>query len=189
MKNKMGKVILVGAGAGDTGLLTIKGKKYIEEADCIIYDRLASPELLGMAKHGCECIYVGKENHKHIMKQDAINELLYKKSREYSLVVRLKGGDPYVFGRGGEEALYLRKRKIDIEVVPGVSSVVAALADAGIPITHRGIAKGFQVITAHSKKDEEAQIDYTLLTDESMTCVFLMGLAHVEHIAEELIRA
>lgn len=107
----MGKVILVGAGAGDTGLLTIKGKKYIEEADCIIYDRLASPELLGMAKHGCECIYVGKENHKHIMKQDAINELLYKKSREYSLVVRLKGGDPYVFGRGGEEALYLRKKK------------------------------------------------------------------------------
>ena len=184
----MGKVILVGAGAGDTGLLTIKGKKYIEEADCIIYDRLASPELLEMAKHDCECIYVGKENHKHIMKQDAINELLYKKSREYSLVVRLKGGDPYVFGRGGEEALYLRKRKIDIEVVPGVSSVVAALADAGIPITHRGIAKGFQVITAHSKKDEEAQIDYTLLTDESMTCVFLMGLAHVEHIAEELIR-
>ena len=107
----MGKVILVGAGAGDTGLLTIKGKKYIEEADCIIYDRLASPELLGMAKHNCECIYVGKENHKHIMKQDAINELLYKKSREYSLVVRLKGGDPYVFGRGGEEALYLRKKK------------------------------------------------------------------------------
>lgn len=109
MKNKMGKVILVGAGAGDTGLLTIKGKKYIEEADCIIYDRLASPELLGMAKHGCECIYVGKENHKHIMKQDAINELLYKKSREYSLVVRLKVVIPtsleeavkkhYIFGK------------------------------------------------------------------------------------------
>ena len=126
-------------------------------------------------------------NHtrKRIMRKYVKN----KKSREYSLVVRLKGGDPYVFGRGGEEALYLRKRKIDIEVVPGVSSVVAALADAGIPITHRGIAKGFQVITAHSKKDEEVQIDYTLLTDESMTCVFLMGLAHVEHIAEELIRA
>ena len=105
----MGKVILVGAGAGDTGLLTIKGKKYIEEADCIIYDRLASPELLGMAKHGCECIYVGKENHKHIMKQDAINELLYKKSREYSLVVRLRVVIPmsleeavkkhYIFGK------------------------------------------------------------------------------------------
>ena len=185
----MGKVVLVGAGAGDAGLLTIKGKKYIEEADCIIYDRLASPELLGMAKHGCECIYVGKENHKHVMKQDAINELLYQKSMEYGLVVRLKGGDPYVFGRGGEEALYLRERQTDIEVIPGVSSVVAALADAGIPITHRGIAKGFQVITAHSKKDEEADIDYTLLTDESMTCVFLMGLAHVAHIAEELIKA
>lgn len=185
----MGKVILVGAGAGDAGLLTVKGKKYLEEADCIIYDRLASPELLEIAKHGCECIYVGKENHKHIMKQDAINELLYKKSGEYDLVVRLKGGDPYVFGRGGEEALYLQERQTDVEVIPGVSSVVAALADAGIPITHRGIAKGFQVITAHSKKDEEADIDYALLTDESMTCVFLMGLAHVEHIAKELIKA
>lgn len=108
----MGKVILVGAGAGDTGLLTIKGKKYIEEADCIIYDRLASPELLGMAKHDCECIYVGKENHKHIMKQDAINELLYKKSREYSLVVRLKGGDPYVFGRGVKKHYIFGKERL-----------------------------------------------------------------------------
>ena len=123
------------------------------------------------------------------MKQDAINELLYEKSKCHELVVRLKGGDPYVFGRGGEEALYLVERNVDVEVVPGVSSSVAALAAAGIPITHRGIAKGFQVITAHSRKDEEADIDYSLLTDETITCVFLMGLAHVKSIAAGLMKA
>ena len=154
-----------------------------------MYDRLSSPQLLSMAKAGCELIYVGKENHKHVMKQDAINELLYEKSKCHELVVRLKGGDPYVFGRGGEEALYLVERNVEVEVVPGVSSSVAALAAAGIPITHRGIAKGFQVITAHSRKDEEADIDYSLLTDETITCVFLMGLAHVKSIAAGLIKA
>lgn len=189
MRENTGKVVLVGAGPGDTGLLTLKGEKYIKQADCLVYDRLSSPEFLSMAKAGCELIYVGKENHKHVMKQDAINELLYEKSKCHELVVRLKGGDPYVFGRGGEEALYLVERNVDVEVVPGVSSSVAALAAAGIPITHRGIAKGFQVITAHSRKDEEADIDYSLLTDETITCVFLMGLAHVRSIAAGLIKA
>lgn len=189
MRENTGKVVLVGAGPGDTGLLTLKGEKYIKQADCLVYDRLSSPEFLSMAKAGCELIYVGKENHKHVMKQDAINELLYEKSKYHELVVRLKGGDPYVFGRGGEEALYLVERNVDVEVVPGVSSSVAALAAAGIPITHRGIAKGFQVITAHSRKDEEADIDYSLLTDETITCVFLMGLAHVRSIAAGLIKA
>ncbi len=185
----MGKVVLVGAGPGDTGLLTLKGESYIREADCLVYDRLSSPEFLSMTKPGCECIYVGKENHKHVLKQEAINELLYEKAKEHGLVVRLKGGDPYVFGRGGEEALYLVERQVNVEVVPGVSSSVAALADAGIPITHRGIAKGFQVITAHSRKDQEADIDYSLLTDPTITCVFLMGLAHVQSIAEGLMKA
>lgn len=189
MRENTGKVVLVGAGPGDTGLLTLKGKKYIKQADCLVYDRLSSPELLAMAKADCELIYVGKENHKHVMKQEAINELLYEKSKCHELVVRLKGGDPYVFGRGGEEALYLTERNVEVEVVPGVSSSVAALADAGIPITHRGVAKGFQVITAHSRKDEEADIDYSLLTDETITCVFLMGLAHVKSIAAGLIKA
>lgn len=189
MRENTGKVVLVGAGPGDTGLLTLKGEKYIKQADCLVYDRLSSPQLLSMAKAGCELIYVGKENHKHVMRQDAINELLYEKSKCHELVVRLKGGDPYVFGRGGEEALYLVERNVDVEVVPGVSSSVAALAAAGIPITHRGIAKGFQVITAHSRKDEEADIDYSLLTDETITCVFLMGLAHVKSIAAGLIKA
>ena len=189
MRENTGKVVLVGAGPGDTGLLTLKGEKYIKQADCLVYDRLSSPEFLSMAKAGCELIYVGKENHKHVMKQDAINALLYEKSKYHELVVRLKGGDPYVFGRGGEEALYLADRNVEVEVVPGVSSSVAALAAAGIPITHRGIAKGFQVITAHSRKDEEADIDYSLLTDETITCVFLMGLAHVKSIAAGLIKA
>ena len=189
MRENTGKVVLVGAGPGDTGLLTLKGEKYIKQADCLVYDRLSSPEFLSMAKAGCELIYVGKENHKHVMKQNAINELLYEKSKCHELVVRLKGGDPYVFGRGGEEALYLVDRNVEVEVVPGVSSSVAALATAGIPITHRGIAKGFQVITAHSRKDEEADIDYSLLTDETITCVFLMGLAHVKSIAAGLMKA
>lgn len=189
MRENTGKVVLVGAGPGDTGLLTLKGEKYIKQADCLVYDRLSSPQLLSMAKAGCELIYVGKENHNHVMKQDAINELLYEKSKYHELVVRLKGGDPYVFGRGGEEALYLVDRNVEVEVVPGVSSSVAALAAAGIPITHRGIAKGFQVITAHSRKDEEADIDYSLLTDETITCVFLMGLAHVKSIAAGLMKA
>ena len=185
----MGKVVLVGAGPGDTGLLTLKGEKYIRQADCLVYDRLSSPDFLSMAKSGCELIYVGKENHKHVLKQDAINQLLYEKARVHELVVRLKGGDPYVFGRGGEEALYLVERQVEVEVVPGVSSSIATLADAGIPITHRGVAKGFQVITAHSRKDREADIDYSLLTDPSITCVFLMGLAHVKNIAEGLMKA
>lgn len=189
MRENTGKVVLVGAGPGDTGLLTLKGEKYIKQADCLVYDRLSSPEFLSMVKAGCELIYVGKENHKHVMKQNAINELLYEKSKYHELVVRLKGGDPYVFGRGGEEALYLVDRNVEVEVVPGVSSSVAALAAAGIPITHRGIAKGFQVITAHSRKDEETDIDYSLLTDETITCVFLMGLAHVKSIVAGLMKA
>lgn len=185
----MGKVILAGAGPGDMGLLTLKAYKYIREADCLVYDRLMSPKLVELARTDCELIYVGKENHKHVVNQDGINEILFQKSKQHELVLRLKGGDPYVFGRGGEEALYLTERGVSVELVPGVSSSIAALADAGIPITHRGVAKGFQVITAHSRKDEEADIDYSLLTDETITCVFLMGLQHVESIAAGLMRA
>lgn len=185
----MSKVCLVGAGPGDVKLLTIKGKEMIQKADCIIYDRLASRELLKLAKDNCELIFVGKENHKHVMKQDDINILLEKKAREYELVVRLKGGDPYVFGRGGEEMLFLKDKDIEVDVVPGVTSAISVLTYAGIPITHRGISKGFQVITAHSKKDEPSDIDYSKLLDKDVTLVFLMGLAHVGEIAKNLILA
>ena len=185
----MGKVALVGAGPGDIGLITVKGLKYIKIADCIIYDRLIGDDILMLSKPGCELIYVGKENHHHTLCQDEINELLEQKARKYVFVVRLKGGDPYVFGRGGEEALYLRERGIEFEVVPGISSAVAVPAYAGIPVTHRGIAKGFHVVTSHSKKDDMMDIDFSLYKDEKETAIFLMGLSHVEEIAQKLINA
>ncbi len=183
------RVILVGAGPGDPGLLTLKGLDAIKRADCIIYDRLASPELLAMAREDAECIYVGKENHHHTLPQDKINELLLEKAKEYKLTVRLKGGDSYVFGRGGEEGLYLMEHGICFEVVPGVTSAVAGLAAAGIPITHRGVATSFRVLTAHGKEDTLASIDFDGMNVESETLVFLMGLAHVGEVAEHLMQA
>lgn len=184
-----GTVCLVGAGPGDPELITIKGLHAIQQADCIIYDRLASPKLLEEAKQGCEMLYVGKASHNHTMKQEEINRLLVNKSMEYQKVVRLKGGDPYVFGRGGEEALYLREHGVPFEVVPGVSSCMAGLAYAGIPITHRGAAMGFHVVTAHSKSDELAEIDFQAMARGGETCVFLMGLSKVREIADRLLEA
>lgn len=184
-----GQVILVGAGPGSPGLLTIQGRQEVEQADCIVYDRLASPEILAFAKEECEMIYVGKENHHHTMNQEDINELLVKKSMEYNRVVRLKGGDPYVFGRGGEEFLYLNEKGIDCQVVPGISSSLAGLAYAGIPITHRGVAHGFHVVTAHNRKDELADIDFHAMAQGKETCVFLMGLSKLGEITEHLRKA
>ena len=184
-----GKVVLIGAGPGDPLLMTLKGKEYIELADCIVYDRLATSELLAYAKSDCELIYVGKENHHHTMKQEDINKLLAKKVEQYKLVIRLKGGDPYVFGRGGEEAIFLKQKGIEVEVVPGISSVIAALGDAGIPITHRGLSNGFQVVSAHSRKDMPADIDYTKMLDDDVTYLFLMGLSHTEEITKGLMAA
>ena len=188
-RKMVGKVILLGAGPGDPGLITVKGLEAIREAGCIVYDRLASPELLAEAKPQCEKIYVGKANHHHTMKQEEINELLAQKSMEYDKTVRLKGGDVYVFGRGGEEGLYLRKKGVEFEVIPGVSSCIAGPAYAGIPITHRGKALGFHVVTAHDRRDELADIDFKAMAGGTETCVFLMGLSKVGEIAEKLMEA
>lgn len=184
-----GTVFLVGGGPGDPGLITVKGLRKIQEADCIIYDRLSSPELLEEAKPGCEMIYVGKADHHHTMKQEDINRLLVKKSMEYEKTVRLKGGDVYVFGRGGEEGLFLKENGVPFEVVPGISSALAGLAYAGIPITHRGVALGFHVVTAHNKRDELADIDFEALARGKETCVFLMGLSKVKEISDRLLLA
>lgn len=184
-----GTVFLVGAGPGDPGLLTVKGLQAIRQADCIIYDRLSSPELLCEAKPGCEKIYVGKASHNHTMRQEEINFLLVKKSMEHQNTVRLKGGDVYVFGRGGEEGIYLREHGVPFEVIPGVSSCIAGLAYAGIPITHRGIASGFHVVTAHDKNDQLAEIDFKAMAGGKETCVFLMGLSKVKEIADRLMEA
>ncbi len=190
VRRKMaGKVILLGAGPGDPELITVKGLEAIRKADCIIYDRLASPELLAQAKPQCEKIYVGKANHHHTMKQAEINRLLVQKSMEYDKTVRLKGGDVYVFGRGGEEGLHLRRHGVEFEVIPGISSCIAGPAYAGIPITHRGKALGFHVVTAHDRRDELADIDFAAMAGGKETCVFLMGLSKVGEIAEKLTEA
>lgn len=182
-------VSLIGGGPGAVDLITVKGLQRIREADCIIYDRLSSPELLNEAKADCELIYVGKESHNHTMKQEDMNLLLVEKAKQYKRVVRLKGGDPYVFGRGGEEALVLKEQGIPFEVVPGISSSIAGPAYAGIPVTHRGVAMGFHVVTAHNKKDELAEIDFKAMARGKDTCIFLMGLSKVKEIANKLMEA
>ncbi|MDT8337697.1 MAG: uroporphyrinogen-III C-methyltransferase [Sulfurimonas sp.] len=184
----MGKVYLTGAGPGDIELLTLKALRVIKEADVVIYDRLANPDILKEAKSGCEFVYVGKEDGRHIMPQDDINEVIYQNSLKYENVVRLKGGDPFVFGRGGEEALYLHERGIKFEVIPGITSSISAPAYAGIPVTHRGVAVSFRVVTGHeSPNKKESQIPWeTFKTDD--TIVFLMGLHNLPKISRKLIQ-
>lgn len=184
-----GTVYLVGAGPGDPGLISVKGLQAIREADCIVYDRLISPALLEEAKQGCEKIYVGKESHHHRMKQEEINKLLVEKALQYDKVIRLKGGDVYVFGRGGEEGIVLRENGIPFDVIPGISSCTAGLAYAGIPVTHRGMAGGFHVVTAHDRNDELADIDFEAMARGKETCIFLMGFSKIREISGRLIEA
>jgi uroporphyrin-III C-methyltransferase len=182
----MGKVYLTGAGPGDIELLTLKALRVIKEADAIIYDRLANPDILEHAKDGCEFIYVGKEDGRHIMPQDDINEVIYQNALKYENVVRLKGGDPFVFGRGGEEALYLFERDIKFDIIPGITSAISAPAYAGIPVTHRGIAVSFRVVTGHESPNKKvSQIPWdNFKTDD--TIIFLMGLHNLPKISKKL---
>ena len=182
----MKKVYLTGAGPGDIELMTLKAARVIKEADVIIYDKLANPEILEMAKDGTEFIFVGKEFGKHLIPQDEINEIIYQASLKYNLVVRLKGGDPFVFGRGGEEALYLKERGAKIETIPGITSSTSVPAYAGIPVTHRGITTSFRVVTGHeTPKKKISQIEWqTFLNDE--TIVFLMGFHNIKLITRKL---
>ncbi len=184
-----GRVFLVGGGPGDPGLVTVKAQKAIREADCIVYDRLCPTELLEEARKDCERINAGKASHDHTMEQTAIQKLLVCKSMEYDKVVRLKGGDPYVFGRGGEEGMFLQAHGVPFEVIPGVSSAVAGPAYAGIPITHRGMSLGFHVVTAHDREDTMDGIDFRTIAQGQETTVFLMGLSRVREIADGLMQA
>ena len=183
----MGKVFLTGAGPGDIELLTLKALRVIKEADVIIYDRLANPEILDMAKNGCEFVYVGKEDGRHIMPQEQINETIYQQALKHNTVVRLKGGDPFVFGRGGEEGAYLKQRGVSFEIIPGITSAISVPAYAGIPVTHRGVAVSFRVVTGHEAPNKEAsQIVWeNFKTDD--TIVFLMGLHNLPKISKKLI--
>ena len=183
-----GKVYLIGAGPGDTGLITMKGIEALKEADVIVYDHLASPSLLNTTKDEAEWIDAGKFAGHHRMKQAEIEELLIEKAMEGQTVARLKGGDPFIFGRGGEEALALTAAGIEYEVIPGVSSAYSAPAYAGIPITHRGKASSFHVITGHEDPTKEnSSLDYEILAREEGTLVFLMGLSKLHQISERLI--
>lgn len=184
----MGKVYLVGAGSGDEGLLTIKGMERLKECDAVVYDRLASERLLDYVPKGCERIYVGKQPGKHYRKQDEINEILVDCAKRHKLVVRLKGGDPFVFGRGGEEVEILQKHGIPFEVIPGISSAIAVPECAGIPVTHRRVSRSFHVITGHTEEPlDEESYHYKALAEMEGTLVFLMGLSRLGKIAEKLI--
>jgi len=183
----MGKVYLTGAGPGDIDLLTIKALRAVEQADVIIYDRLANPDILLQTKEGCEFIYVGKEDSHHTLPQEEINEVIYQSALKYKNVVRLKGGDPLVFGRGGEEGIYLRERGIEFEFIPGITSAIAVPEYAGIPVTHRGITVSFRVVTGHeSKNKDHSQIPWENYKSDD-TIIFLMGLHRLKYICKKLI--
>jgi len=182
----LGKVYLVGAGPGDPELITLKGKRCLEAADVILFDELANRELLDFATAGATLIYVGKKAGEHCADQREIEALMIDHARQGNKVVRLKGGDPFVFGRGGEEAQALSGAGIPFEIVPGISSVIAAPAYAGIPLTHRRLASSFAVVTGHNAADfADAKIE--ILAQGVDTLVIVMGLAKIGQIMSRLL--
>jgi len=183
-----GKVYLVGAGPGDPGLITVKGLECIKQADVLIYDHLASPILLKHAQKHTEILYVGKKGGDHTLSQDEINSLIAEKAQKGLIVTRLKGGDPFIFGRGGEEAEMLVRNEIPFEIVPGVTSAIAAPAYAGIPLTHRKFTSTLAFVTGHEDPlKEESSIDWTALAKGIGTIVFLMGVKNLSYITNRLI--
>jgi uroporphyrin-III C-methyltransferase len=183
-------VYLIGAGPGDPGLLTCKGRKVLSEADVVVYDYLASDELLSIARPDAEFIYVGKIAGNHAMKQGDINKLLVAKAKEGKVVARLKGGDPYIFGRGGEEAEELVDAGVPFEEVPGISSSIAGPAYAGIPLTHRAFSSSVTIITGHEDPTKPDSVhNWDALARSASTLVFLMGMKNLPDIASKLIGA
>ena len=185
-----GKVYLIGAGPGDPGLLTLRGKEIIEKADVVVYDRLVSPAILGFCNPKAKMVDVGKMPTHHKVKQSEINKLLVQFAGEFpgGVIARLKGGDPFVFGRGGEEALELVAAGVEFEVVPGITSAISVPAYAGIPVSHRGIATSFHIITGHEKAEsgDSLSLDFETLAKCPGTLIFLMGIANMDFIAKRL---
>ena len=189
MEGEKGKVYLVGAGPGDPGLITWKGLRLLKMADVVIYDRLVHPEILSEIPLAAEKLYVGKKCDHHTVPQEEINALMVEKAREGKIVVRLKGGDPFVFGRGAEEVLHLVEHGIPWEVVPGVTSATAVPAYAGIPITHREFSSMASIITGHETfSKDRTQLRYDLIAPNDSTLVILMGMTNLATIVQELIR-
>lgn len=187
VNNKVGKVYIIGAGCGNIDLLTLKGKRCIEEADCVVYDRLIDPKVLKLAKADAEMIYLGKGNTEGGVIQDEINKTLAKKALEGKVVARVKGGDPFVFGRGGEEIEEIVKYSIPFEIIPGISSSIAVPEYAGIPVTHRGLARSFHVFTGHTMENGEWH-DFSTIAKLDGTLVFLMGIKNLDLITGDLIK-
>ncbi|MGE5895015.1 MAG: uroporphyrinogen-III C-methyltransferase, partial [bacterium] len=185
---KPGKVFLVGAGPGDIGLLTVKGLRCLQSADVVVYDFHLNAQILNYLKHEAEFIYAGKRGGHHEMSQEDINRLLIEKAQEGKTVCRLKGGDPFVFGRGGEEAVALAAEHIPFEIVPGISSSIAAPAYAGIPLTHRKYSSSFAVIPGYEDTTKsDSSIDWSKLATGVGTLVFLMAVKNFEDVAKKLI--
>nr|WP_241634958.1 uroporphyrinogen-III C-methyltransferase [Fusobacterium gastrosuis] len=182
-----GKAYIIGAGPGDFELLTLKAKRVIENADCIIYDRLISPNILDLPKSTAELIYLGKENTEGGLIQDEINQTLVKKCLEGKNVARVKGGDPFVFGRGGEEIDALVENEISFEVIPGITSSISVPAYAGIPVTHRGLARSFHVFTGHTMENGKWH-NFENIAKLEGTLVFLMGVKNLDLIVSDLIK-
>ena len=182
-------VYLVGAGPGDPELLTLKAARVLERADAVVYDRLISDAILDMVPRGAMRVYVGKATGAHHLSQDEINELLLRLARPGRVVVRLKGGDPFIFGRGSEEAAYLARHRVPFAVVPGITAASGCAAAAGIPLTHRGLSSGVRFVTGPCCAGHGLELDWQNLADPETTLVVYMGLANLPEISAQLIVA
>jgi uroporphyrin-III C-methyltransferase len=180
-------VHLVGAGPGDPDLLTARAIRYLRTADAVVHDRLVSPEILALAPAGALKVCVGKEPRRHPVPQSRINDILVELAQQYANVVRLKGGDPYIFGRGSEEAMRLVEAGIAFDIVPGITAAQGLSASTRIPLTHRGLAHGVRYVTGHCKQDEPLDLDWASLASSDTTLVVYMGLAAMQEIATRLI--
>ncbi len=186
----VGKVYLVGAGPGDPGLLTIKGKGILELADVVVYDALVSPAILNMINPSAEKIDAGKRRGRHSLMQSETTKLLIDKAQDNAIVVRLKGGDPFVFGRGGEEMLDLVTAGVSVEIVPGITSGIAAPAYANIPVTHRGFSSSVTFVTGHESAGKyRPDVNWNAIAHGSETIVIYMGIHNLEYIVSQMLKA
>jgi uroporphyrin-III C-methyltransferase len=183
-----GKVFLIGAGPGDADLLTLRAVRMLNQADAVVYDRLVSPEILGLSPAGAQMIPVGKAPKCHAVPQDRINEILAELAAEGLTVARLKGGDPLIFGRGSEEAAYLADRGIPVEYAPGITAAQGMASATGVPLTHRGLATGVRYVTGHRAADQSLDLDWASLADPDTTLVVYMGAANISEISLNLMR-